>query len=425
MAFHLYDITEVYSNASGTVQFIELFTTATGQDEMQGHVITVTAGTTNTFIFDHDLGSNSTANTYMLIATQGFADLGIVTPDYIVPNGFLFLPNGTINFANDWDILAYSNLPTDGVNSLGVSGPTGGHTTSVVDNSPTNFAGDTGHVDLSNADPEVGTPITDKLVGGGQTLDFSFAAFTDADGDDLTYTATLATGAALPGWLGFNADTRTFNGTPSASSASINVKVTASDGAGGTANDFFKIKVISGHVINGSSGDDTLPGTTRNDSISGLAGDDVITAGGGADTIRGAGGADSISGGGGNDVIAGGGGADTLAGGAGIDRFVYAEAPSRDVIQDFVGGTDKLQLDNAVYTAFAATGLVSAANVQSGLQSAISATSGDADAYLKFATNTGRLYYDADGSGPGLAKLIATLSPSATPFDPLNDVYII
>jgi len=39
-------------------------------------------------------------------------------------------------------------------------------------------------------------------------------AFSDADGDTLTYTATLANGDALPSWLSFNAATRTFSGTP-------------------------------------------------------------------------------------------------------------------------------------------------------------------------------------------------------------------
>jgi hypothetical protein len=33
----------------------------------------------------------------VLIATQGFAALGLVTPDYVIPNGFIPLANGTIN----------------------------------------------------------------------------------------------------------------------------------------------------------------------------------------------------------------------------------------------------------------------------------------------------------------------------------------
>ena len=36
-------------------------------------------------------------------------------------------------------------------------------------------------------------------------------------GDALTYSATLVGDAALPVWLGFDAGTRTFSGTPAAS----------------------------------------------------------------------------------------------------------------------------------------------------------------------------------------------------------------
>src|SRR5262249_12293988 len=45
----------------------------------------------------------------------------------------------------------------------------------------------------------------------------------------LTYSATLAGGAALPTWLTFDAASRTFSGTPP-TSGPINVEVRASDG---------------------------------------------------------------------------------------------------------------------------------------------------------------------------------------------------
>lgn len=68
--------------------------------------------TTNTFTFPADLpgntatttgggyyGGGSTTYKSMLIGTQGFAALGVVTPDYVVPNGFLFTTNGRVNYA--------------------------------------------------------------------------------------------------------------------------------------------------------------------------------------------------------------------------------------------------------------------------------------------------------------------------------------
>jgi hypothetical protein len=74
-----------------------------------------------------------TAFTRVLIATQGFAALGIVTPDYVVPNGFLPLANATINYASV-DQVSYMALPTDGVSALTRAGTS-------VQNLATNYAG--------------------------------------------------------------------------------------------------------------------------------------------------------------------------------------------------------------------------------------------------------------------------------------------
>lgn len=55
--------------------------------------------------------------------------------------------------------------------------------------------------------PEVGQEIPDMVVAENSTLYTRVLAnaFTDADGDTLTYTATLADGSALPEWLHFDA----------------------------------------------------------------------------------------------------------------------------------------------------------------------------------------------------------------------------
>src|SRR5262249_4397026 len=68
-------------------------------------------------------------------------------------------------------------------------------------------------------------------------------AFSDDDGDALTYTASLGDGSALPGWLTFNAATRTFSGTPPANfNGQIALKVTAGDGLL-TASDVFALAI--------------------------------------------------------------------------------------------------------------------------------------------------------------------------------------
>ena len=78
-------------------------------------------------------------------------------------------------------------------------------------------------------------PVVPTLSSQEATEDEAFTfqppAFTDSDGDILTYTASLSDGSALPSWLAFDAATRTFSGTPREADtpASLTVSVTATD----------------------------------------------------------------------------------------------------------------------------------------------------------------------------------------------------
>lgn len=158
MAFHLYRINELYSNANGTIQFIEMSVgNFNGELFWINQSLSVTQDSnTNTFRFPVNLPSTFTANTTVLIATQGFADLGIVTPDFIIPDGFLFTQGGaTVNFAGV-DQVAYNALPLDGTHSIDRDG-------NAAINSPRNFAGETGTIQINLI---VGTESADSLIGG-------------------------------------------------------------------------------------------------------------------------------------------------------------------------------------------------------------------------------------------------------------------
>jgi predicted outer membrane repeat protein len=101
-----------------------------------------------------------------------------------------------------------------------------------------------------NNPPVVATPIPDQSAVVGVPFVFTFAAdaFTDADGDPLTYTAALSGGGALPAWLTFTQGTngRTFVGIPTAADiGSYTIRVTASDGKGGTVSDEFVLNVTT------------------------------------------------------------------------------------------------------------------------------------------------------------------------------------
>ena len=98
-----------------------------------------------------------------------------------------------------------------------------------------------------NAAPTVTNAIPDQTATAGTGFSYQFPTntFNDTDtGQTLSYTATKADGATLPTWLGFTPGTRTFAGTPAtADTGTVSVKVTASDGNGGTVSDDFDITV--------------------------------------------------------------------------------------------------------------------------------------------------------------------------------------
>src|SRR5207249_9921491 len=134
--FHNFMLEELYSNADGTVQYVVLHEThgLNGQNLWSGHTLTSThAGVSKTYPFASDLPSNRTANSRVLVATQGFADLHFVAPDYVIPNGFFATDGVTVNYAGV-DEVAFGPLSTDGATALTRSGAT-------IANIATNFAG--------------------------------------------------------------------------------------------------------------------------------------------------------------------------------------------------------------------------------------------------------------------------------------------
>lgn len=96
-----------------------------------------------------------------------------------------------------------------------------------------------------NIAPVLANALEDRSVTLGSSLNFAFAGntFTDVDSPSLTYTATLANGAAMPTWLSFDPATRMFSGTPAAADVgSLSIRVTASDGSL-SASDVFSLVV--------------------------------------------------------------------------------------------------------------------------------------------------------------------------------------
>lgn len=103
----------------------------------------------------------------------------------------------------------------------------------------------------SDPPPVVANPIPDQNATVNVPFTFTFAdnTFSDPNGDVLTYSATLTSGAALPGWLTFNAGTRTFSGTPGPGDvANLSVRVIATDPQLNTATDDFALAVSTSEL---------------------------------------------------------------------------------------------------------------------------------------------------------------------------------
>ena len=144
--------------------------------------------------------------------------------------------------------------------------------------------------------PVVNTPLTDQILYIDDLFNYQLPSntFSDLDGDELSYTATLVDGAPLPNWLTFNPETQQFIGTPT-TNQNLEIQVIVNDGNGATNNTKFHIDVSSPILpIIGTSGKDKLFGTDSADTIDALEGNDVINGSLGGDIIDGGDGIDLV-----------------------------------------------------------------------------------------------------------------------------------
>ena len=159
-------------------------------------------------------------------------------------------------------------------------------------------------------------------------------------------------------------------------------------------------------AINGSGNAlaNALVGNGAANILRGANGNDVLVGGAGADTLYG---------GAHNDLLRGGAGSDVLFGGAGSDIFRFDTALSTstvknvDWIRDFDPAQDTIQLENSIFTRFGTgtTGPISPALFRANT----TGLAQDGNDYLIYETDTGKLFYDANGSAAGGSVQIALL----------------
>jgi Ca2+-binding RTX toxin-like protein len=173
----------------------------------------------------------------------------------------------------------------------------------------------------------------------------------------------------------------------------VNDKIGSEDSGGGI--DTVKSSV-SYSLASGALETLILTGTAANGTGNGIA-----------NTIIGNGANNTINGGDGSDDLYGKSGSDTLGGGNGNDRFYFDTAlgsSNVDTVSDFaVFGDDSFMLSRSVFGAIAEGTLSSSAFVAG-------TAAQDADDRIVYDSATGKIFYDADGSGAGAAVLFAQVT---------------
>ena len=171
---------------------------------------------------------------------------------------------------------------------------------------------------------------------------------------------------------------------------------------------------LSNHIENLTlTGKAAINGTGNNQDnrLTGNTAANTLSGGQGSDTLDGGSGNDTLLGGDGDDVLIGGLGNDLLTGGDHADKFRFSTALGKTnvgTITDFATGIDRIELDDAIFKKFkGVTGQIAEGNFVKGSAGVKALDSNDR---LIFNTDTGALFYDADGNGSGAAIQFATLT---------------
>lgn len=195
---HTWDVNEVFSNPSGTIQFIELIEAGGGAGEtgVGGHQVTSNANSVTIL----SNVATPTSFRHILFGTTAYAALpGAPAPDYIIGAGFLSINGDRIQYI-PYDSFTFGAgaLPTDGLLSLGKGGVT-------ALNSPTNYANQTGSVNAAPPPTPPGvpdgaggsTPMTvTSLDAAGSSLEISWD--TAACNGDAQFHIVYGQGSDLP-----------------------------------------------------------------------------------------------------------------------------------------------------------------------------------------------------------------------------------
>jgi len=207
-------------------------------------------------------GNSGTRNLSFTVSLSRAAT-GVITVDYITSN--LLAAAGT-DYTSARGTLSFAAGETSKTISVSIRGDTLFESNETLAVTLSNAQGanlSNGDATLSatgtivnddprNTPPVVENALPNQTVTEGRAFSFRLPAgsFSDVDGDTLTYSASVVNASAQPAWLSFDPTTRTFSGTAPAGSPNYTVRVTASDGQGGTVFDDFTLTTQAAPVAN-------------------------------------------------------------------------------------------------------------------------------------------------------------------------------
>ena len=339
---------------------------------------------------------NNGDNTVTLASTYGSLTLNQLTGDYSFVANDAAIESLTADVSKSFTLTVSDGLLTDSkvltlmINQQGIT-ESNGNDTLIGDANNNKFDGLAGNDLISGLDGN------DTLIGGAgnDTLDGGAGAdslvggvgsdlyIVDNTGDVVTETSTLlaeidVVNSSITYTLGANIEKLTLTGT---------------DLINGTGNSL-------ANTLTGNITANILDGGLGNDSINGGAGDDLII---------------------------GGAGNDSLSGGLGSDVFWFTEAinaiSNKDIITDFLSGTDKLQFNLSIVSAVGGVGQFVTDDQR--FWSNATGVAHDASDRLIYNTSSGVLSYDSDGSGANGSIAIALLGTMTHPVLSATDLIVV
>ena len=195
---HSWEINEMFSNADGSVQYIELYNPHLANETIL-KTKWVKGNNNQSPFFGFDLPRDSTTNTYLLLASPSFVTLhpDAPAPDLIFDNtaNFFDIDGDQIHYWNypllDWTRLFFGpgDLPTDGLHSMNRHWPNRALVSECM--TPTNFAGDR----LPPTDAS--ELLVDKLSPDGTQLTLSWTDCLGSGDHHIIYGASSAIGTTL------------------------------------------------------------------------------------------------------------------------------------------------------------------------------------------------------------------------------------